>query len=160
MRLGSARRVVLGIGNPDRGDDAAGRFVARRLRGTLPHDVELTETSGEATALIALLHGAEAAYVVDACHSGAAAGTVRRFDLGEAPLPEVAFGLSIHGLGLATAVELARALGQLPPRCVIYAIEAASFETGAPLSAAVAEAVEQVAAQLRTEIAERGQAEG
>ena len=51
-------------------------------------------------------------------------------------------------------MELARALAQLPPHCVVYAIEGASFETGAPLSQAVAAAVADVAARLRTEIAD------
>jgi len=147
------RRIVLGIGNPERGDDAAGRAVVRLLRGTLPHDVELVEQDGEATALVAHLEGAAAAFVVDACASGASPGTVQRFDVRNSALPHAAFGLSTHGFGLAEAIELARALGQLPPRCVVYAIEGISFEAGAPLSPAVAAAVAAVAARLRTEVA-------
>ena len=150
----TARRIVLGIGNPDRGDDGAGRAVARQLRGRLPEDMELAEISGEATDLLARIEGVAAAYVVDACASGAPAGTTRRFDLAAGPLPEAAFGLSTHGLGLATALELARALGQLPPRCIVYAIEGTSFEVGSPLSPIVVEAVSAVADRLRAEIAE------
>ena len=58
------------------------------------------------------------------------------------PLPRGALGMSTHGFGLAEALELARALGQLPRRCIVYAIEGASFETGAPLSPEVAAAVD------------------
>lgn len=152
MAQTGTRCVVVGVGNPDRGDDGAGRAVARRLRGTLPEGVTLAEADGEATALLAHLDGADAAFLVDACVSGAPAGTVRRIDVGVAPLPEGAFGLSTHGLGLAQAVGLARALGRLPPRCVVYAIEGASFAPGGPLSPAVAGAVEEVARRLRAEV--------
>lgn len=79
---------------------------------------------------------------------------MRRFDAAAAPLPLHAFGLSTHGLDLAEAIELARVLGQLPPTCVVYAIEGACFEGGASLSPAVAEAVTDVARRLCAEIDE------
>jgi hydrogenase maturation protease len=69
-----------------------------------------------------------------------------------APLPQGAFNLSTHGFGLAEAIELARALDQLPPRCVVYAVEAGSVVVGAPLSPPVAAAVPAVAARIREEI--------
>lgn len=145
------RRLVIGVGNPERGDDAAGRAVARLLPGTLPADVEIAEGDGEATSLLAQIEACGTAVLVDASASGAPAGTVRRFDVAAAPLPQDAGSLSSHGLGLATAIELARALGQLPPRCVVYAIEGASFTDGEPLSPAVAAAVDDVAGRLRAE---------
>ena len=43
---------------------------------------------------------------------------------------------STHALGLADAVELARSLGRLPQRVVVYGIEGAAFEFGNGLSAA------------------------
>lgn len=152
MTSDRSRRIVLGVGNPDRGDDAAGRKVARLLRWMLPHDVEVAEHGGEATDLLARLEGVAVAFLVDACASDASAGTVRRFDVGEAPLPQRVFGVSTHGFGLAEAIELARALGRLPPRCIVYAIEGASFEAGAPLSPAVAAVVADVARRLLAEI--------
>ena len=74
--------------------------------------------------------------------------------MSEAPLPQGAFGVSTHGFGLHEAIELARALGQLPSHCVVYAIEGASFETGAPQSPLVAGAVVEVASRLSAEIRE------
>lgn len=150
-----SRRIVVGVGNADRGDDAAGRAVIERLRAMPCGDVEIAEVGGEPTALLAELAGAESAFLVDACTSGAAAGTVRRFDVGQTPLPERVFGLSTHGLGLAEALELARALGELPPRCVVYAIEGASFEMGTPLTPAVARAVDRVVERLYAELESR-----
>jgi hydrogenase maturation protease len=147
------RRIMLGIGNPDRGDDAAGRRVARLLRRMLRDDVEVAEHDGEATTLLARLDGAAAAYLVDACASGAPAGAVHRFDAGAAPLPQAAFGLSTHGFGLFEAVELARSLRQLPGRCVVYAIEGQSFELGAPLSPPVSAVIADVVRRVGAEIA-------
>ncbi len=147
--------MVVGIGNPDRGDDAAGPAVVQRLRGALGQDIELAEENGETAALLARIERVDAAYLVDACASGAPAGTVMRFDAAATPLPHHTFGLSTHGLGLAEAIELARALGQLPPTCVVYAIEGASFEAGAPLTPAISDAVAEVARRLRAEISGR-----
>ncbi|MBM3552429.1 MAG: hydrogenase maturation protease [Alphaproteobacteria bacterium] len=155
----SGRRIVVGVGNPDRGDDVAGRVVARLLRDAPPEGFQVSEKDGEATALLAELDGAAAAYIIDACASGAAPGIVSRFDAAAAPLPSRTFALSSHGLGLAETIELARALKQLPPICVVYAIEGGSFETGAPLSPPVAAAVATVAERLRAEIAARVETE-
>lgn len=152
MATEPARCLVLGVGNLDRGDDAAGRVVARRLRGALPTEIEVAEVNGETAMLLEKLDGAADAYLVDACASGAPPGTIRRFDLHDAPLPQGLFGLSTHGLGLAEAIELARALGQLPPRCILYAIEGACFDVGASLSPSVADAVDEAAERLRVEI--------
>jgi hydrogenase maturation protease len=152
MTSAAFRRIVLGIGNADRGDDGAGRRVARLLRWRLPQGVEVAEHDGEATGLLARLDGAAAAYLIDACASGAPPGTVRRFDAGAAALPQSLFSLSTHGFGLAEAVELARALGQLPARCIVYAIEGECFDLGAPLSPRASAAVAEVARYLWSEI--------
>jgi hydrogenase maturation protease len=147
------RLIVLGIGNPNRGDDGAGPAVVRRLRGPMFDEAELIEEHGEAAALLARLEGRAAAFLIDACASGAPAGSVHRFDAAAAPLPQHAFTLSTHGLGLAEAIELARALRQLPQRCIVYAIEGACFEAGAPLTPAVADAVADVAQRLCADVA-------
>lgn len=140
--------ILLGIGNTDRGDDGAGRILARLLRDRAPAGVEIVEHDGEATSMLELLEGRRAAVIVDACRSGRPAGTVERFDLNEAPLPAAGFGLSTHGLGVDVALELARSLGKLPSFCVVYAIEGQSFETGATLSPAVAAAVHDIASKI------------
>jgi hydrogenase maturation protease len=144
--------VVIGVGNPDRGDDGAGREVARLLQaGGLA--ARIVEADGEASTLLAHLEGATAAYLIDACVSGAPAGAVRRIDLSTQTLPAARFGLSSHGFGLAEALELAKALEQLPPLCVVYAIEAESFEIGASLSDPVARSVRNVVEAVRRDIA-------
>jgi hydrogenase maturation protease len=154
------RCIVLGVGNADRGDDAAGPAVAQHLQSLLPAGVEVITHSGEATALVAQMEGATSAFLIDACASGAPPGTIHRFDVSAAPMPDIALGLSTHGFGLATAVELARALGQLPRLCIVYAIEGVLFETGTPLSPPVAATVAEVACRLRAEIAGQANLQG
>jgi hydrogenase maturation protease len=160
MTSDGPRRIVLGIGNPDRGDDGAGRAVVQLLRGALPADVEVDEHGGEAAALLSRLDGVAEAFLVDACASGAPSGTVQRFDVAVDPLPQGAFGLSTHAFGLAEAVELGRALGQLPARCIVYAIEGTSYEAGAPLSEPVAIAVADVARRLSAEVTVKSRSGG
>lgn len=149
------RRAVIGIGNPLRGDDGVGRAVAAQLRGTLPACVRIVETDGEATALVGLLDGVESAVLIDACVSDAPVGTIRRFDLARGEVPPPARAVSSHGMGLAEALALARALGQLPAHCIVYAVEGRSFEPGAGLSAPLAAAASRLAARLRAELAQR-----
>ena len=60
-------------------------------------------------------------------------------------LPPSVSAASTHALGLGDAIELARALGRLPERLIVFGIEAAGFEAGADLSPAVAGAIEPVA---------------
>jgi hydrogenase maturation protease len=148
--------MVIGIGNPDRGDDAAGRAVARLLRDKLPPGILAVEETGEVSTLMTRLEGLDRAWLVDACTSDGRPGTLLRFDASEEPLPENTFSLSTHGMGLGEAIELARALGQLPRLCIVYAIEARTVEHGTALSPAVSEAVDRAARQLLTEIGNAG----
>jgi hydrogenase maturation protease len=156
VRQPAPRTVVIGIGNPDRGDDAAGPQVLRRLRGRLPAHVELIEEGGESIALLDQLQGCEAAYLIDACRSGGPPGALRRIDARDCPLPPDSRECSTHGFGLAQALELGRALGLLPRRCVVYCIEGTSYDPGAPLSDPVRSAIDTLAARLIAEIGAGG----
>jgi hydrogenase maturation protease len=136
------RVVVIGIGNAARGDDAAGLIAARRLGG-LEHE-------GDPVGLLDAWAGAGVAVVIDAVRSGAEPGTVHRFDGGRTPLPaRLRSSSSTHAIGLAEAIELGRALERLPARLIVYGIEGRCFEAGAPLTPAVAAAVDAVSAAVR-----------
>ncbi len=141
-------RRVIGVGNCDRGDDAAGPACIAALHARLANDIELLSCGGEPAALLALLEGSREVYLIDACAAGLPAGGIRRWNVARQPLPARAGISSTHGVGLAEALELARALGVLPRRCVLYAIEGRSYEAGAALSAPVLAAVESVARRI------------
>jgi len=148
--------LVIGVGNALRADDAAGLEVVRRLRAR--PGLEIREQSGEATALLDALRGRAAALIVDAA-LGAEPGRLHRLDAAAHPLPQGLFGCSTHGFGVAEAIELARALGVLPPVCVVYAVEGERFETGAPMSDAVARALPALAEDIARELETFGHAE-
>lgn len=151
MQGDGRRGLVIGVGNPDRGDDAAGLVVVRRLSSDPAVFADIVETSGEPAALIASLDAAAWAILVDAA-SGIAPGTVERFDVTATALPNEAFVCSTHAMGVAQALELARALGRLPPKCIVYGIGGESFETGAALTDRVAGAVDAAESSVREEI--------
>lgn len=131
---------VLGIGNVARRDDGVGVWVARRLAARLGDDADVRVLGDDGFALLDALAGVDEAILIDAVQSGAAPGTLHRFDAAAAPLPPDQLRCSTHLLGIAEAIELARALGQLPARLVVYGIEGADFGIGEGLSAPVAAA--------------------
>jgi len=144
--------LVIGIGNPHRGDDGVGRLVARRLDAQGAAGLLVVEHAGDAAGLLEWLTGPEAVYLVDASKTGKRPGTISRFDVARTELPRVTFGCSTHGLSVADAIELARALGRLPRRCVIYAIEGRRYDIGHALSPEVDAAAEEVANLIRDEL--------
>jgi hydrogenase maturation protease len=139
--------LVIGVGNPWRGDDAAGLEVARRLESL---GVRAIAHEGDGSGLLSHWDGVDAVVVVDAATSGAAPGTVHRFDASAGPLPTRLSSSSTHALGVPEAIELARALGRLPQALVVYAIEGESFDAGEGLTHAVERAVTQLVEELRS----------
>ncbi len=150
--LGGSPTLIIGLGNEYRGDDAVGLVVARRLKQSAPESVRVLEESGEGAGLMESWQDADAVVLIDAAHSGAAPGTVHRLDAHVQPIAKKFFRFSTHAFGVAEAVELARTLGRLPPRLIVYGVEGKSFEAGVGLSpeveAAAQEVVERVLGEL------------
>jgi hydrogenase maturation protease len=137
------RRIVIGVGNPSRGDDGAGLEVARRVRSRGSYQVP-----GGSYELMDVWEGAEDVIVVDAARSGSEAGTVHRFDVSDQPLPGGVLGTSTHSIGVADVIEMARSLGRLPERLVVYGIEAFDVSPGGQLTASVRQAVDRVVEEI------------
>jgi hydrogenase maturation protease len=142
------RLTVIGVGNPDRGDDAAGLHVARALAVRLPHDVEVIDFRGNLNELMPVLADADHAILIDAAQSGAEPGTIRQFDAATKPLPAGHLYCSTHAFGVAEAIELSRALGRLPRKLIVFGIEGRDFTTGAALSDGVIQAIKKVSAMV------------
>ena len=149
------RRCVVGVGNDFRGDDGVGLEVVRLLRGVVEPEVALHACEGEPVALIDAWSDCDKVVLVDAMRSGAPAGTIRKLAAERDPLPPELGRPSTHLLGVAEAVELARALGRLPREVVVYAIEGERFDAGTELSPPVAAAAQRVAASIEDELAGR-----
>jgi hydrogenase maturation protease len=140
------RALVVGLGSPDRGDDAVGPAVARSVAAGRPAGTDVVERE-DPTSLIELWDGRDLAVVVDAVCSDGIPGTllIRESGAGRPPLSDDAWNATgrggTHAFGLAAAVELSRALNRLPLRLVLVGIEAAGLDHGEPLSAPVRAAV-------------------
>jgi len=144
--------LIIGLGNDYRGDDAVGRALARRLQAIAGDNVRVLEESGEGVALIESWKGGDFVILIDAVHSGAAAGTIHRFDAELQPVPGSFFHYSTHAFSVAEAVELARALNQLPPRLIVYGIEGKNFDSRVGLSPEVKVAAEEVFRMVKEEL--------
>jgi hydrogenase maturation protease len=143
--LNAERYVVIGVGNGYRGDDGVGLAVAARLRTRVPAGVDVIPCEQEPSRLIDAWQGAATALIVDAVESGAEPGTVHRFDASTTPIPAQALRSSTHAFGVGEAIELARALGKLPGRVVVYGVEGGEFGAFQGLTAPVEAAVERTA---------------
>lgn len=119
--------LIIGIGNSDCGDDAAGILVARRLA---ERGVEAVQHPSGTLDLIDLWDTAENVVIADAVVSGAAPGEVQIWDICTTSLQNGVFRSCTHEFGLADSIELARALNRLPKTLMIYGIEAATFLPG------------------------------
>ncbi len=144
---------VIGCGNRDRRDDAAGILAVERVAPTLAGlpDVDVCAT---ATALdvVELLEGIDAAVLVDAVRSQEAGTPPGTVVLGTSGVPaSVRASLSSHGLGLAEAAALAAAVGR-GPRIVFVGVEAADTSHGAEPSPEVAAAIPRMAAMIEAEV--------
>jgi hydrogenase maturation protease len=144
-------QLVIALGNSDRGDDAAGLLVARRLREL---GVEAREHSGDGLSLMESWKGAGHVILIDTVITGAPPGTISTFDGRDSRVVRSAFRTSSHTFGLAEALDLARVLDRLPPSVIVYGIEGTQFDPGSAPSAevlsAVANLAERIASGLKT----------
>lgn len=136
------KTIVIGIGNEFRGDDAAGRLVVRRLVDRGASNVELRECSGESATLMEMWQGFDRVHLVDAVESRQPTGTLHRIAAHENEMPRDFFHTSTHAFSLAEAIELARALDQLPAEMIVHGIEGRWFESGKKLTPEVEAAIE------------------
>src|SRR5262249_24156896 len=134
---------VIGCGNLERGDDAAGILVARRLR-------EWGIDARAATSLFDVWDPGDDVVLVDAMSSGRETGAVAVWEGVE--FPELRqFRASTHNLGIAEMIWLARALDRMPIRLRIYGIEGRRFGVGSKLSPEVVQAVDAVSVRIAEE---------
>jgi hydrogenase maturation protease len=146
--------LVIGCGSP-RGDDAVAWEVIRRLGDTpLAAGVNLHAVEG-GHQLIDRLDGRGTLLLIDAISSGAGPGTIHRFDWPDLPIELLRPG-STHDLGPGEALRIAATLGMLPPRVVVWGIEATNFGPHEGLDPAVAAAVPELVRQITEELVHEG----
>ncbi len=149
MPMTDKEALVIGIGNPWRGDDGIGHAVVDALADT--PGLATAKSHGEPAELMELWQGHDPVILVDAIVTGAAPGTLHRLDARE-PLPRGA-RYSSHGIGLAEAVELARSLDELPDTLIVHGIEPARLEDGAGLSPEIRDSLARVVRRITSDLA-------
>ncbi len=149
---GTRRVLVLGLGNPDRGDDGVGAAVARQLAGRLPPDVAVRVRSGDLLSLIDDWDGFDAIVCIDAAAPAGDGGRIDRLDLSSSELPSKLGSSSSHAWGLPEAIALGRSLRRAPREIIVYAIEGSSFAGGTALTGAVAAAAAVAADRVVAEV--------
>jgi hydrogenase maturation protease len=147
-KVGSA--LIVGVGNPRRGDDAVGPLVIDSLRdkpGFTSDQVATKVITGDLVDLVLSWRSDQDVVIVDAMVGGGPPGTIGVADgLDHLPLPRGA--ISSHGIGISEAVNLARLLNRLPRSLTIIGVEASTFGHFEPPSGAVAASIPEVVDRL------------
>ena len=126
--------------------------AAYQLRRANVFIVKVLEETGDGAELLEAWKGADSVFLVDAVQSGAPPGTIHRLDARVEKLPTWFSHSSTHSFGVAEAIELARTMGELPDKLVVYGIEGLDFSAGTELSPDVAEVLPAAANLILQEI--------
>ncbi|MFI8239263.1 hydrogenase maturation protease [Streptomyces sp. NPDC085866] len=148
----TGRIVVIGVGNPLRGDDGAGPAVVEALRGSVPDDTVLAVSDGEPGRMLELWRGADTAVVVEALRlHESRPGALHTLTATQAA-GRARGTASTHALGLGECLALAEALDLLPRKVVVHAVEVADVELGTGLSEPVRSALPALIERTRVSV--------
>lgn len=126
--------MILGVGNTLLGDEGFGVYVVRELESRgLPAGVQVVEGGVGGFALLDVLTSAPNVILVDAADMGMEPGTLKRFTLDDADPESCENKLSLHQVGLADVLQMARALG-CEPDLVIVGFQPATISPGDGIS--------------------------
>ena len=148
--------LIIGLGNPLRGDDGVGvRVVQALAEQALPAGVEVVDGGTQGLGIVNLMEGRQCVILVDAADLGTKPGQFARFTLDEAHLLGDDQHLSIHAAGPRDALLLAKALDCLPDTVILFGVQPANVEWDSTLSpeveAAVPAVIEAVLSVARTQ---------
>jgi len=149
------KTLILGLGNPFRGDDGVGPAVIAALNSqVMPPDVVVLDGGTPGLETVLTWQGYERVIIVDAADMGMQPGSWKRFHSDEAILPvdEAAMQGTLHAAGLAEALALAEALDLLPPELVFYGVQPEFTGWSAGLTEAIDFAVPALCEAISTEI--------
>ena len=149
--ISASQILVLGIGNTLLADDGVGVRIVESLRSDPDMAERMLIDGGTLSfSLLSHLEDAQAMLVVDAANLEAAAGTVRVFE-SEAMDRFIrrSGGRSVHEVGLAEVMDMARLHGCLPPQRALVCIQPERIDWGDALSPAVQAATPHARRQVR-----------
>ena len=143
-----ASRLIIGIGNPSRGDDAIGPCAIERLEAlNLPDAELLTDFQLQVEHALDIMGRREVVFI-DAAASGA-----EPFDFSPGN-PQADASATSHALSPAAVLEALLRITDAPlPAAFVLAVRGYDFELGAPMSAAAARNLEAALDMLVSHLA-------
>jgi hydrogenase maturation protease len=148
--------LILGVGNTLLRDDGAGVHVATQLKaaGVESDAVRVLDAGTLGFALLPEVQDCTALIIVDAARDGLVPGTVTVREGAAMDAFVCRRGRSVHDVGVADLLAMARLSGHLPGRRALIGIEPAAVEWGVACTAAVADALPVAAARVRELLAQ------
>jgi hydrogenase maturation protease len=151
--LRSSGTLVIGLGNPLRGDDGIGMRIADLLsRHILPEGIEVVRGGTSGLELVNWMEGWRRVIIIDAAEVGQVPGGFARFTLDECNLLGNDRHLSIHDAGLRDALLLAKVLGVLPEEVIVYGVQPAHLDWDDTLSPEVEAATPMILSAVLGEL--------
>jgi len=151
--------LIVGIGNPMRGDDGCGPVAVEHLSKRLP-GCRFYTVSENTLSVLDRWDKSTTVYLIDAALCDREPGTVNRYDLLsdlKAIPPSVVSG---HSFSVIDLIELAKTLSLLPARCILYTVEGENFSVGDPISEPVRKGIDQVVLAISREVESPDQIDG
>jgi hydrogenase maturation protease len=144
--------TVIGIGNRDRGDDAAGLLVTDELLAIASPRLTVVQVQGDPLRALDGLQADGQVVIVDAAGPSGRPGRVHRLAASDLDALVAYQGRSTHGLGTSEVVRLGLATGKLPRQTIVYGIEGEDFELGHGVSPFVRAAIPTAVAGILEEV--------
>jgi hydrogenase maturation protease len=143
----AAPRLIIGIGNPSRGDDALGSLCIERLQTLEPPDTELLTDYQLQVEYVLDFPGRNEIIFIDASASGVESCAF------EPLVAQTDHSITTHAVSPSALLATAQQInGCLPPKAYMLAIRGYSFELGDGLSAQAAKNLDQAIALLERHI--------
>ncbi|MEW6069291.1 MAG: hydrogenase maturation protease [Candidatus Thermoplasmatota archaeon] len=151
--------LVLGIGNPIRGDDYIGIEIARRIKSKLSkilceHDIAVKEARTTTLDLLSTIPNYDKVVIIDAVKTETGkAGDIYKFNAKDLNEPA---HYSVHNSNLSSTLKLGEKLGLKIPEIVVYGIEVKDTTFREGLSKELKKAIPKTISKIMKELWKRG----
>ncbi len=147
---------MVGTGNRFRSDDCAGlkavSLLQQRASNRWGVEVTIVDLEGDQSAILDHMNSTDVVIIIDAVHSDGQPGSFVRIDSTNGEIPLTFDGNSTHGYGTSYVLRIAKMIGVLPQRVIIYGIAGKNFSSGTDVSPEVTKSVDTVVEKVSEEI--------
>lgn len=147
--------LIIGIGNEWIGDDAFGIYAVKKLQKQHPDLGRFQLISGDLSRLLTLWENKKVIIIDAACSTTKPAGHVYESDSYHNMVSYDNVFYSSHSFGLEEILQMASAIGRLPPSLKLIGVEGSNWQKGHPISKEVKKAydtVEKIVLNYLTEL--------